>query len=70
MFRHRSAILMESTNTDYHKSSTPVQVLIALINTWTGVLDLWYVVFVDSRAETRRTHTYHELINDMYFIVL
>jgi 23S rRNA maturation mini-RNase III len=31
MFRHPSAILWESTNTKTHKSSTPLQVLIALI---------------------------------------
>jgi len=31
MFRHRSAILRDSTRTKEYKSSMPVQVLIALI---------------------------------------
>jgi hypothetical protein len=59
MFRHRSAILRDATNTENDKSNTPLGVLFAqtlkikvtlkAINTYIGVLDMSsFVLFVDS----------------------
>ena len=58
MFRHRSAILRDATNTENDESDTPLGVLIAqtmtvnvrvkATNTYTGVLELSSFVFVDS----------------------